>query len=123
MSEQATILSGRSYSPWLGPITPQQFQAALTRFDLGDFVEATPIRVGMYGQSVFVTATKGEYVLRGRPLFPGQFPKERYGAELLHLRSRVPVAHPYLVDSSSDIFGWPYALMPRLRGVEDSTNS
>lgn len=35
---------------------------------------------------------------------------------LLHERTQVPVAHPYLLDPATDIFGWPYLLMPRLYG-------
>jgi hygromycin-B 7''-O-kinase len=117
MNEQTESAEGRIYSEWLGTIAPRQFQSALSRFDLGDFVDATPVAAGMGGQNVFVTSTKGKYVLRGRPAYPWQFPKERLGVTLFHDRTDVPVAFPYLLDSSTDIFGWPYALMPRLSGV------
>ena len=105
------------YSRRLGALGPEQFQAALTRFSLGDFVEAAPIAGGLFGQNVFVTSTQGEYVLRGSPHYPWQFPKEQLGAALLHARTQVPVAHPYLLDPTPDIFGWPYLLMPRLQGT------
>jgi aminoglycoside phosphotransferase (APT) family kinase protein len=49
--------------------------------------------------------------------YPWQFPKEQFGAALLHERTQVPVAHPYLLDTSTDIFGWNYLLMPRLQGI------
>jgi hygromycin-B 7''-O-kinase len=107
----------RLYSARLGPIAPHQFQAALARFDLGSFVSAAPVRGGNSGQNVFVTSTLGTYVLRGRPVYPWQFAKECFGASLLHQRTAVPVAHPYLLDPTDDIFGWPYILMPRLTGV------
>ena len=107
----------REYSRWLGALSPEQFQAALARFDLGDFVAAAPTQVGWFGQTVFVTSTKGEYVLRGRPIDPWQFRKERLATALLHEWGRVAVAHPYQVDEAADIFGWPYVLMPRLPGV------
>jgi aminoglycoside phosphotransferase (APT) family kinase protein len=98
-------------------LAPHQFQAVLTRFSLGDFVGATPIAHGLFGQNVFVTSTQGEYVLRGSPHYPWQFPKEQFGAALLNERTQVAVAHPYLFDPTTDIFGWPYLLMPRLYGL------
>jgi aminoglycoside phosphotransferase (APT) family kinase protein len=117
MGDPAVRPEGHEYSGWLGVIIPSQFQAALARFDLGDFVDAEPTQAGWFKQTVFVTSTKGEYVLRGRPVVPWQFAKERFATTLLRERSRVPVAFPYLLDLSTDIFGWPYALMPRLPGV------
>lgn len=105
------------YSQRLGLLTPQQFQAALARFALGDFVNAAPVTSGLFGQNVFVTSTQGEYVLRGNPHYPWQFPKEQFGAALLHKHTSVPVAHPYLFDPTTDLFDWPYLLMPRLHGM------
>jgi len=106
------------YSVRLGRIAPAQFQAALDRFALGAFVCAAPIPLGNFGQNVFVTATSGEYVLRGAPHHAGQLPKERLIARLLHERTGAPVPWPYLLDPSDDIFGWSYALMPRLPGLQ-----
>jgi aminoglycoside phosphotransferase (APT) family kinase protein len=111
-------LEQREWSRRLGVIQPMQFQAALTRFGLGDFVAASPITAGLFGQNVFVTSTTGEYVLRGKPHYPWQFPAERYFASLLHERTQVPVPWPYLYDARSDIFGWPYVLMPRMPGLQ-----
>jgi hygromycin-B 7''-O-kinase len=116
MSEDTAQPAAHVYSQRLGALTPQQFQAALTRFGLGTFVDATLVAHGLFGQNVFVQSTQGEYVLRGVPHYPWQFPKERFGATLLHERTQVPVAYPYLFDTSTDIFGWPYLLMPRLHG-------
>ena len=116
MSEDTAQPTARVYSQRLGALTPQQFQATLTRFGLGTFVSATPVAQGLFGQNVFVQSTQGDYVLRGVPHYPWQFPKERFGARLLHERTQVPVAYPYILDASTDIFGWPYLLMPRLHG-------
>lgn len=117
MGYEAARATGRTYSARLGELTPRQFQAALSRFGLGDFVGAAPVAHGLFSQNVFVTSTAGRYVLRGAPHYPWQFPKERFGATLLHERTRVPVAHPYLLDPGTDIFGWSYLLMPRMPGV------
>ncbi len=117
MSELNSQTSGRVYSQRLGILKPDQFQTALTRFGLGTFVDATPVTQGLFGQNVFVRSSEGEFVLRGAPHYPWQFPKERFAVTLLHERTSVPVAYPYLLDSSSDIFGWSYLLMPRLRGT------
>jgi hygromycin-B 7''-O-kinase len=117
MSELISQPSERIYSQRLGALTPHQFQTALTRFALGTFVDATPVSQGLFGQNVFVRSSEGEYVLRGAPHYPWQFSKERFAATLLHERTTVPVAYPYLFDISTDIFGWPYLLMPRLHGT------
>jgi aminoglycoside phosphotransferase (APT) family kinase protein len=116
MGDHTSQPTERSYSQRLGALTPQQFQTALTRFGLGTFVDATPVSQGLFGQNVFVRSSQGAYVLRGAPHYPWQFPKERFGATLLHERTQVPVAYPYLLDTATDIFGWPYLLMPRLHG-------
>lgn len=56
-------------------------------------------------------------MLKGNPLFAGQLAEEQFYVEhLLHCTS-LPVAAPYLIDESKDIFGWSYAIMPRLSGV------
>ena len=105
------------YSRRLGKITPGQFQSALDRFDLGGFVGAEPIPFGLFGQNVFVTSTRGEFVLRGVPHYPWQFPTEQFFVEQLHQRTRVPVPYPYLVEPATDIFGWSFVIMPRLPGM------
>ncbi len=90
-------------APRLGSITESQIQDALHRF-------------GMGGQNLFVSSTSGEYVFRGNPLYPGQFAKERFFAQVLHSWTSVPVPYPYHVDDSAKVFGWSYAIMPRLPG-------
>ena len=106
------------YSQRLGDIQDKSFQLALDRFGLGGFVSAVAIPHGLFGQNVFLTSTKGQYVFRGNPLYPGQFETERFMAEHLHKETKTPVPWPYLVDESDDVFGWPYAIMPRLPGLQ-----
>jgi hygromycin-B 7''-O-kinase len=67
---------------------------------------------------VFVASTTGEYVLRGAPHYDWQLPAERFFARLLHERTRAPVPWPYLLDPGDDIFGWSYAVMPRMPGLQ-----
>lgn len=100
----------------LGAITPEQVQAALDRFELGRFRSVTPTEGGLGRQTAFVEADSGSYVLRGNPLFEGQFEKEVFFARLLHERGPVAVPWPYHHDPGTDIFGWPYVLLPRLPG-------
>src|SRR5438552_3541426 len=111
-------MCSREYSRRLGSLSEGQFQAALDRFDLGRFARAEPIAFGNWGQNCFLTSTRGEYVLRGAPFFPWQFAAERFFAREIHRQTTVPVPWPYLVDDAHDIFGWPYALMPRLPGIQ-----
>ena len=106
----------RKYSERLGEISDAQFQRALSTFGLGRFVRAEPTSQGLFGQNVYLTSTEGEYVLRGKPHYDWQFRSEKLFADLLHERTRVPVPHPYLLDTDTTIFGWEYVIMPRLKG-------
>jgi len=108
----------KEYGPRLGEITSEQFQEAFHRFGLGQFLAAEPIPTGLFGQNVFVTSTEGEFVLRGKCHYDWQFPKERFIAQLLHEQTDVPIPWPYLLDPSTDIFGWSYIIMPRLPGLQ-----
>lgn len=114
MSERIT----RKYSHRLGVLSRDQFQEVLDRFSLGELVRAEPVPFGNFGQNVFLTSTKGEYVLRGAPHYPWQFPKERFFTDLLHEHTSVPVPWPYRLDPSDDIFGWSYVIMPRMPGLQ-----
>jgi aminoglycoside phosphotransferase (APT) family kinase protein len=120
----------RIYSERLGAISNAQFQAAASRLGLGQFVKAAPAATGLFGQNVFVTTTTGEFVLRGAPHWVKamhetawrqedrwQFTKEKFFAAQLHERTNAPVPWPMLHDESSDIFGWPYLVMPRMPGA------
>ena len=108
----------KMYSDRLGLISDSQFQAALDRFSLGRFLQAEAIPFGIFGQNVFVSSTTGEYVLRGQPHFWWQFPTEQFYARQLSERTAVPVPWPYLIDSTPDIFGWSFAIMPRMSGLQ-----
>jgi aminoglycoside phosphotransferase (APT) family kinase protein len=112
------IMTERMYSQRLGMISETQFQAALDRFHLGRFIQAEPIPFGNFGQNVFVSSTTGEYVLRGQPHFWWQFPTEQFFTRQLYERTHVPVPWPYLIDSTADIFGWSFAIMPRMPGLQ-----
>ncbi len=104
------------YSERLGEISNQQLQKALDTFSLGKFVKAEPINQGVFGQNLFLTSTKGEFVLRGVPHYSWQFKNEKLFVDLLKQHTQVPVPWPYLLDESEDIFGWSYVIMPRLKG-------
>lgn len=106
------------YSHRLGELSPAQFQAALDRFDLGRFLHAEAISAGNFGQNLYLTSTTGQYVLRGAPFWPHQFPRERFFTDLLHAHTRAPVPWPYLLDPRDDIFGWTYVIMPCLPGLQ-----
>jgi hygromycin-B 7''-O-kinase len=106
-----------SYSTRLGYLIPEQFQKAVERFGLGNFIKAEPIPYGLFGQNVFLTSSKGEYVLRGAPHSSWQFPTECFFTNLLHRHTKTPVPYPYLIETSTDVFGWSYVIMPRLPGI------
>jgi len=90
---------------------------ALARSDLGEFVKAESTKGGLFGQNVFVTSTRGEFVLRGCPHWDWQFSGERFFARVIHEHTDVPGPWPYLYEPSQQLFGWSYTIMPRLPGV------
>jgi aminoglycoside phosphotransferase (APT) family kinase protein len=104
------------YSERLGLLTAEQLQAALDCFDLGALRDASPATQGLFGQILFLKTSRGDYVFRGHP-HAGQLAVEEYFARRLAGRSAVPVAWPYLVEWDTALFGWPYAIMPRLAGM------
>ena len=113
-----------AYSSRLDTIQDQQFAAAVRKAGLGEFISASPVSGGLFGQNVFLTTTKGDYVFRGAPHWHNggpndawQFPKERLYADLLHTHTDVPVAWPQHLDDSCADFPWPYLIVPRLPGV------
>ena len=123
------MAQAKVYSERLGAISDAQFQAVADRLALGRFLEAAPTTSGLFGQNVFVTTTKGEFVLRGaphwvkrlgektyRPNDRVQFTAERYFAQQLHEHTNAPVPWPMLHDQASDILGWPYLVMPKMPG-------
>src|ERR1700732_3657251 len=102
----------------LGPLHAEPSDASLARFGLVKFIRAELIPFGLFGQNVFVTSSAGEFVLRGSPHFGWQFETERFFVDLLHEQTAVPVPSPYLIDTSPEIFGWSYVLMPCMPGIQ-----
>lgn len=121
---------GTLYSQRLGRITDDQLTAACARLGVGNFVRATPVTSGLFGQNVFISTSEGEFVLRGAPHWVAktlggeyvrhdlwQFSKESFFAQRLHEKTRAPAPWPMLFDKTNDIFGWPYLMMPRMPGI------
>jgi hygromycin-B 7''-O-kinase len=114
-------LGPQKYSERLGLIEPDQLQAAADAFGLGRVIGAEPAPSGLFGQNLFLSTTEGEFVLRGNPHGHVQLTKERRVAEFINDRSSLPVPWPYEVCDSDELFGWTYAVMPRLPGTDGQT--
>ncbi len=115
-------MATREYSKRLGALSDGQLQAALDKFDLGRLVAAEPVHGGLFGQNVFVTSTRGEFVFRGAPHHEWQLPTERFFSKMLHERTQMPVPWPFLIDERTDIFGWSFAIMPKMAGLHLSNS-
>ena len=102
----------------LGPISHDQLTRALARFELGDLLTVEPVPFGLFGQNLFVSSSVGEFVFRGSPHGPTQFPTERFFTRILHERTSVPVPWPYQIDDSCNFFPWSYVIMPRMPGLQ-----
>jgi hypothetical protein len=81
-------------------------------------VNAEPIPVGLFGQNVFLTSSKGEFVFRGVPHYPWQFPTEQFIVNKLYEQTCAPVPFPYLLEPTDDIFGWSFVIMPKMPGLQ-----
>lgn len=110
-------MATREYSKRLGAISDAQLQAALDRFDLGRLNRAEPVTGGLFGQNLFLASSKGEFVFRGAPHHGWQLPTERFFCKMLHERTRIPAPWPFLIDEHTDIFGWSFAIMPKMAGL------
>ena len=116
-------MASREYSSRLGTLSDDQLQAALERFGLGELVAAEPLTNGLFGQNLMLKTTAGDFVFRGAPHWnpagedDWQFPKERFFSALVHVSEGGPkVPWPYLLDEGREIFGWGFAVQPRLAG-------
>jgi hygromycin-B 7''-O-kinase len=129
-SQPRGMAEARVYSERLGALSDAQFETVAARWNLGRFISAEPTTSGLFGQNLFLTTTEGAFVLRGAPHWVKgsgdaewrredrwQFTKEVSFARQLHERTRTPVPWPMVHDQSSDIFGWPYIVMPRMPGI------
>ncbi|MEK4146410.1 aminoglycoside phosphotransferase family protein [Robertmurraya sp. FSL W8-0741] len=100
----------------LGTLEDQQIQDMLSKFNLGKLVSFKKTDHGAMGQTLFVTSNKGNYVFKGNPLYEGQLIEERYFIKEMDKRTDTVVPAPYIIDDSNEIFGWSYAIMPKLKG-------
>lgn len=114
------MLKPRKYSERLGVISGEQLQSVADEFGIGRITAAEPAPGGLFGQIVYLTTTTGEYVMRGNPHGHVQLTKERCVAQLIHQRSSLPAPWPYRLSENTELFGWTYAVMPRLQGATGS---
>lgn len=110
-------MTTRAYSERLGAISDAQFQRALDHLDLGQLRSARAVPFGLFGQNVFLSTSRGEFIFRGAQHGDWQFSKEVFFARLLAERTTAPVAWPQWLETSPEIFGWPYIIAPRLPGL------
>ncbi|WP_321166926.1 phosphotransferase [Oceanobacillus kimchii] len=100
----------------LGEVKNSQLQSMLDKYDLGKLLTSSKTEHGAMGQTMFVTSTKGNFVLKGNPLYPGQLVEEKFFIDNIDNRTNVKVPKLYIIDDSNDIFGWNYAIIQRLEG-------
>jgi len=110
------LLEPRKYSERLGVIDPGQLFEVAEMFELGEVVSAEPMAGGLFGQNLALETTEGSFVLRGNPHGHVQLTKERRVAQLIDENSSLPAPWPYEVSDDTEIFGWTFAIMPRLPG-------
>lgn len=114
------MIEPRRYSERLGVIDGVQLQAVADEFGLGRVIAAEPAPAGLFGQIVLLTTTDGEWAMRGNPHGHGHLTKERRVAHLIHEQSSLAAPWPYMISEDTELFGWTYAVMPRLPGTNGS---
>ncbi|MEH7380921.1 aminoglycoside phosphotransferase family protein [Bacillus sp. JJ1533] len=100
----------------LGEVHDEQLQFMLDKYNLGKLISSHKTAFGAMGQTMFVSSSEGDFVLKGNPLYTGQLVEEKFFIENIYKRTNVTVPIPYIIDDSVEIFGWNYSLMPRLKG-------
>ncbi|WP_440115844.1 phosphotransferase family protein [Paenibacillus sp. QZ-Y1] len=100
----------------LGDVSAASLQNALNPFNLGTLVDYQQTDEGVMGQTLLVRTSRGEYILKGNPLYPGQLQEEQFFVEQLGKHTSIPVPDPYLINEDMNTLGWSYAIMPRLPG-------
>ncbi len=111
------MLEPRKYSERLGVIDPGQLFEVAELLDLGEVRDAFPLGGGLFGQNLGIETTQGRFVLRGNPFQLFQLLKERFVAHFIHEHSSLPAPWPYEVCEDTEIFGWPFAMMPFMPGT------
>lgn len=100
----------------LGYITKNDLQQALDCYSLGTLVQFHRTAEGVMGQTLLVQTTQGEFILKGNPLYDGQFLEEQFVVDQLADRTSIPVPVPYRIHEDTQPLGWSYAIMPKLPG-------
>src|SRR5690625_1108148 len=75
----------------LGKVTDAALQKMLDKFNLGKLISSERTAQGAMGQTMFITSTKNEFVLKGNPLYAGQFMEEKFFVDQIHKRTDVIV--------------------------------
>lgn len=92
-------------------------QKMLSRWGLGTLHSYKPTKHGVMKQTLFIHTSTGDYVLKGNPLYSGQWKEEQFMIQQLKQHTKAPVPTPYVIDSAEDLFGYSYVIMPLLPGV------
>ncbi|WP_339190020.1 aminoglycoside phosphotransferase family protein [Paenibacillus sp. FSL R5-0490] len=100
----------------LGEVAAVSLQDALNELDLGTLEDYRRTDKGVMGQTLLIRSSRGEYILKGNPLYAGQLQEEKFFVEQLAKHTSIPVPDPYLLHEDTHLLGWSYAIMPRLPG-------
>ncbi|MFC5463540.1 phosphotransferase family protein [Lederbergia graminis] len=100
----------------LGDIANDEIQNILQKYHLGALIKANKTKNGAMKQTMFVTSTEGVFVIKGNPVYKGQLEEEGFFISELGKRTNLSLPLPYKIDSSLEIFPYPYAIMPLLPG-------
>ncbi|WKL04904.1 hypothetical protein Q0F98_19975 [Paenibacillus amylolyticus] len=62
----------------LGEVAAVSLQDALNELDLGTLEDYRRTDKGVMGQTLLIRSSRGEYILKGNPLYAGQLQEEKF---------------------------------------------
>ncbi|MFS0780583.1 phosphotransferase family protein [Bacillus sp. 1P06AnD] len=109
----ATVLFA---SGQLGDIKDGQIQNMLDQYGYGNLISFRKTSQGAMEQTLHIESSRGSFILKGNPLYPGQLAEEKFFIDQIAKRTNIPVPTPYIIDETKNIFEWSYSIMPCLPG-------
>lgn len=101
----------------IGLPTKAQMNELLAVHGLGKVLSFNGTKEGAMKQTLAIVSTEGEWIVKGNPIYEGQLDEEKYVIDCLAEKTSLKVPTPYIVHHDTDILGFSYSIMPKMRGM------
>lgn len=103
-------------SKTIGLPTKAQMNELLAVHGLGTLLSFNETKEGAMKQTLSIVSTKGEWIVKGNPIYEGQLEEEKYVIDCLAGKTSLQVPTPYIVHHDPAILGFAYSIMPKMKG-------